>query len=100
MYNVLTTQPTTTDIDPQDEAMDAFRKLFKLVAGCKVSEDGKVMVYQMGTVASAARWASEAQATISCNRLPLDASVKAYQKKGEKEPHRVELRIVYKPKDI
>ena len=82
-------------VEPQDEAMDEFRKLFKLVAGCKVSEDGKVMVYQMQTLAGAARLLSEAEGIVSVNKLPLDASVKAYQKKGEKVPHRVELRIVY-----
>lgn len=93
-------QPTVNEIEPQDEAMDEFRKLFKLVAGCKVSEDGKLMTYQMQTVPGAARLLSEAKGIISVNRLPLDADVKAYQKKGDTVPHKVELRIVYKPKDI
>lgn len=88
-------QSTTTDIEPQDLAMESFRKLFKLVAQCKVSDDGKLMVYQMQTLAGAARWASEAQGIISVNRLPLDASVKGYIKKGQMVPHKVELRIVY-----
>lgn len=88
-------QSTTTDIEPQDEAMEQFRKMFKLVAGCNVSEDGKVMVYQMQTLAGAARWSSEAQATITANQLPLSAGVRAVRKGGEITS--VELRIVYKP---
>jgi hypothetical protein len=91
---VLQLPTTTTDIEPQDEAMDQFRKLFKLVAGCKVSDDGKVMVYQMQTVASAARWLSDARSIITVNRLPLETGVRAIQEKGKVTS--VELRIVYK----
>jgi hypothetical protein len=92
---VLQSQVTTTEIEPQDEAMDQFRRLFKLVAGCNVSNDGKLMVYQMQTLPGAARWLSDAQLIITANLLPLDASVKAYTKKGQQIPERVELRIVY-----
>jgi hypothetical protein len=85
--------PTVATIEPQDEAMDAFRKLFKLVAGCNVSADGKVMTYKMQTVAGAARWLSEAQAIITANQLPLKPGVVAVKK--DEVIVRVELRIVY-----
>jgi hypothetical protein len=95
MQEVLQLPAVEKVVDQQDLVMDRFRKNFKLVAGCNVSEDGKVMTYQMQTLAGAARWLSIAEGIISANRLPLTASVKAYQKKGEAAPHKVELRIVY-----
>jgi hypothetical protein len=82
----------------QDLAMEEFRKQFKLVAGCKVSDDGKVMVYQMQTLAGAARWLSDAKQIITANLMPLEPGVKAYVKKGQEVPESVELRIVYNPK--
>lgn len=86
------------DIAPQDEAMDQFRKLFQLVAKCKVSDDGMVMTYQMQTIAGAARWLSNAKQIITANQMPLEPCVKAYRKKGQEVPERVELRIIYNPK--
>lgn len=90
--------PTAATIEPQDEAMDAFRRLFKLVAGCKVSEDGKVMVYQMGTLASSARWSNDARAVVNSNKLPLKVGIRAVKENGQVTS--VELRIMYQPKDI
>jgi hypothetical protein len=95
---VLQSPNATAVIEPQDEAMDQFRRLFKLVAGCKVAEDGKVMVYQMGTLASAARWSNDARAVINSNKLPLKVGVKAVKEKGQVTS--VELMIMYHPKDI
>ena len=80
---------------PQDIAMEDFRKAFRLVAGCHVSDDGKMMAYQMQTIPGAARWLSDAQAIITANQMPLKAGVRAV-KKGEEVS--VELRIVYTPK--
>lgn len=83
------------NVEPQDEAMDQFRRMFKLVAGCNVSDDGKVMVYQMRTVASAARWLSDAKSVINSKRLPLEAGVKAKMKGRVAES--VTLVITYTP---
>lgn len=83
------------EVEPQDLAMDEFRKQFRLVAGCEVSEDGLRMTYQLQTVAGAARWLSNANAIITANKLPLVAGVRAV-KKGT-ETVSVTLNIVYKP---
>lgn len=86
----------TVTVEPQDEAMEAFRKQFKLVAGCQVSEDGKVMVYQMQTLAGAARWMGEAQRIITANLLPLKAGAREVKKDGVTVS--VELRIIFQSK--
>lgn len=85
----------TVTVEPQDLAMEAFRNEFKLVAGCNVSQDGKVMVYQMQTLAGAARWSNDAMAVINANRLPLKVGIREVKKGGMTE--KVELRIIYKP---
>ena len=89
------TEHMIDDIAPQDLVMDQFRKMFSLVAGCEVSADGKLMTYQMQTIAGAARWLSNANSIITANKLPLSAGVRA-MKKGT-ETVSVTLNIVYKP---
>ena len=88
------TEHMVDDVQPQDLAMDLFRAHFKLVADCYVTKDGKIMTYQMKTLAGAARWLSEANAIITANKMPLNARVRA-QKKGMID-EKVELIITYK----
>jgi hypothetical protein len=83
------------DVEPQDIAMEQFRKVFRLVAGCQVSDDGLTMTYQLQSVAGAARWLMNASAIITANKLPLKAGVKAVMK--GRETVGAELKIVYKP---
>jgi len=82
-------------VEPQDEAMEAFRNVFKLVAGCNVSVDGKLMTYQLKSVSDMQTWLSCANSIIITHKLPLTAKVQS-QMKG-KEVIKVELRIIYKP---
>lgn len=91
----LTHHMVDNEVEPQDLAMESFRKQFRLVAGCEVSKDGMTMRYQMQTIAGAARWLSNANAIITANRMPLKAGVKAVMK--GKETVGAELRIVYTP---
>ena len=93
------TLPANTKVpQPQDIAMEDFRKAFRLVAGCHVSADGKVMTYEMQTLPGAARWLSEAQKIITGNGLPLKPGVHAHRKSGSAEIENVQLRIIYNPK--
>jgi hypothetical protein len=81
---------------PQDIAMEDFRKAFKLVAGCRVSKDGKVMTYGFKTTSAAHSSLIDANSIIIANKLPLVAKVRSVMK--GKEPVSVELRIIYNPK--
>jgi hypothetical protein len=83
------------NVEPQDEAMDSFRRLFRLVAGCEVSKDGMRMTYQLKAIDGAAVWLSNANSIITTNKLPLAAGVKVKQK--GKVVESVTLSIVYKP---
>lgn len=84
------------DIQPQDEAMEDFRKACCLVAGCKVSADGKLMVYDLKTVADMNTWLACANSIIMTHKLPLVAKVQSRMK--GKEVESVQLRIIYNPK--
>jgi len=84
-------------IQPQDEAMEAFRKQFRLVADCKVLADGKLMTYQLKSVSSMQTWLSCANSIIITHKLPLMAKIQSAMK--GKEVVKVELRIIYKPKN-
>jgi hypothetical protein len=90
------TQTTVKEIEPQDEAMDAFRRLFRLVAGCEVSPCGKVMTYQLKNMVGANTWLANANSIIIAGKLPLKARIRSVMK--GKEVVRVELRIIYQPK--
>lgn len=80
---------------PQDLAMEDFRKAFRLVAGCHVSEDGMIMAYQFETMSAAHPHLSVANSIIIANKLPLKAGIQSVMK--GKEVVTVQLRIVYKP---
>jgi hypothetical protein len=82
-------------IEPQDEAMDQFRKKFRLMAGCRVSKDGKVMTYSFETMSAAHSCLSGANSIIIANKLPLKAGVRSVMK--GRELCMVQLRIVYTP---
>lgn len=82
-------------VEPQDIAMEDFRKQFFLVAGCEVSADGMVMTYQLNKMTGANTWLGHANSIIIANKLPLKAHIRSVMK--GKETVRVELRIVYKP---
>jgi hypothetical protein len=83
------------NVEPQDEVMDSFRRMFRLVAGCEVSKDGMRMTYQLKTLSGAVNWLSNANSIITANKLPLKAGVKQV-KKGE-VVESVTLIIQYKP---
>jgi hypothetical protein len=83
------------DVEPQDLAMEAFRKQFRLVACCEVSADGLTMRYQLKTMSGANTWLGHANSIIIANKLPLKAGIRSVMK--DKEVIRIELRIVYKP---
>jgi hypothetical protein len=83
-------------VAPQDLAMDDFRKQFKLVAGCEVSADGKMMTYQLKSMWGAQEWLSAANSIIIASNQPLVAKIRSVMK--GKELVGVELRIVYTPK--
>jgi hypothetical protein len=83
------------DVEPQDLAMEAFRKQFKLVGGCEVSVDGTTMTYQLKTIDGAGVWLSNSNSIITANMLPLKASVKIRKKGAVVES--VTLTIVYRP---
>jgi hypothetical protein len=88
--------PAKTLPQPQDLAMEDFRKACRLVAGCKVSVDGKLMTYQLKSVSDMTTWLSCANSIIITHKLPLMAKVQSVMK--GKEVVRVELRIFYTPK--
>lgn len=90
-------QHTTTDIEPQDEAMDQFRKVFPLVCDCKVSEDGVLMTYQLKSLSGAVNSLNDAERVINSNYLPLKAKLKGKYTTG-KELRGFELQIIYQPK--
>jgi hypothetical protein len=83
------------DIEPQDEAMDEFRKNFRLVACCFVSRDGKKMSYRLKTEDRANIWKINAGNTITSLNLPLIAEIKVKREKGKVVE--VFLNIIYKP---
>jgi len=83
-------------IQPQDEAMEAFRMAFKLVADCKVLAGGKLMTYQLKSAFNMTTWLSCANSIIITHKLPLVAKVVSVM--HGKEVARVELRIIYNPK--
>lgn len=82
-------------VAPQYIAMEDFRKLFHLVAGCKVSKDGKIMTYDFKTMSAAHSELSTANSIIIANKLPLVAGVRSVM--NGKEAVSIQLRIVYKP---
>lgn len=81
---------------PQDIAMEDFRRACRLVAGCKVSQDGKMMVYDLKSVSNMNTWLACANSIIRTHNLPLVAKVQSIMK--GKEVVSVELRIIYNPK--
>jgi hypothetical protein len=83
-------------VEPQDVAMEEFRKQFHLVAGCRVSRDGMTMVYQFETMSAAHSSLGDANSIIIAGKLPLKAGVRSVMK--GKEAVTVQLRIVYTPK--
>lgn len=83
-------------VEQQDIAMEDFRKACRLVAGCNVSADGKLMVYDPKTVADMNTWLACANSIIRTYNLPLIAKVQSRMK--GKEVASVQLRIIYKPK--
>lgn len=83
----------TVTVEPQDEAMETFRKQFKLVAGCQVSADGKLMTYQLKTMAGSNDFLRTANAIIIEEQLPLIARVVSVMK--GKEVVGIELRIIF-----
>lgn len=88
------TVATYIGIEPQDEAMDAFRSCFRLVAEF-VEADGKTMVYRFKSEAMANIWKANAVAVIIANKLPLFAEVNVW--KSGSLVHDVSLKIIYKP---
>lgn len=80
---------------PQDLAMEDFRKTFRLIAGCHVSADGKVMTYDFSSMSAAHSCLSDANSIIIAGNLPLVAGVRSVMK--GKEAVTMQLRIVYKP---
>lgn len=80
---------------PQDLAMEDFRKACRLVAGCKVSADGKLMVYDLKTIADMNTWLACANGIIRTYNLPLIAKVESRMK--GKEVVSVQLKIIYNP---
>jgi hypothetical protein len=83
------------DIEPQDEAMDMFRRNFRLVAGCRVSADGNKMRYSLKTEKGAQDWLSKAEGIIQSHNMPLEADIKVKKEKGRVID--VYLTINYKP---
>jgi len=71
------------DVEPQDEAMDQFRKLFRLVAGCKVSKDGRTMTYNLKSPLTASVWKISALKIIAAGSLPLAADIELKEDEGE-----------------
>jgi hypothetical protein len=61
------------DIEPQDLAMERFRQNFRLVAGCNVTSDGKLMIYRIK--GEAKEWLTKAQDIIKSGNLPLVAEI-------------------------
>jgi len=61
--------------EPQDFAMESFRKAFPIMAGCQVSDDGKKMTYNLGKCqfGSGLLWLKRARDIINNNNLPLTA---------------------------
>lgn len=92
--NLTLTNPVH-DVKPQDLAMEDFRRACKLVAGCHVSADGKLMTYQLKTVSDMTTWLACANSIIITHKLPLVAKVQSRMK--GKEVDSVQLRIIYKP---
>lgn len=89
--------PTSTKVpQPQDLAMEDFRNAFRLVAGCRVSKDGKVMTYDFKTMSAAHSHLSDANSIVIANKLPLKVGVRSIMKGTELIC--VQLRIVYNPK--
>jgi hypothetical protein len=88
------TVATYKEVEPQDEAMDAFRACFRLVANW-VDADGVNMRYRFRTEATANIWLANAQAVIIANNLPLTASLDVW--KTGSLIHNVSLVITYKP---
>lgn len=88
------TVATYIEIEPQDEAMDAFRSQFRLVANY-VEPDGMTMKYRFKTEAMAKIWEANANKIINANNLPLVAVVKVWE--TGRLVHDVTLNIIYKP---
>lgn len=80
---------------PWDIAMEDFRRAFRLVAECKVTPDGKLMIYQLKTVSNMTTWLACANSAIITHKLPLVAKIRSVMK--GREAVTVQLRIVYKP---
>jgi len=61
--------------EPQDFAMEAFRIEFPVIARCWVSDDGKLMTYNLGKCqfGSGLLWLKRARDIINNNNLPLTA---------------------------
>jgi hypothetical protein len=72
MYTELTTDHMI-DIEPQDEAMDCFRKHFHMVANCNVTGDGKLMIYRIK--GESTTWLNHAKNIIKTRNLPLIAEL-------------------------
>jgi len=81
-------------VEPQDEAMDQFRKLYPLVAGCTVAKDGRTMTYNLKAPITSSVWEIAAKKIIAANCLPLETSVELKVKEGEVCAFLV---ITYKP---
>lgn len=82
-------------VEPRDKAMEEFRKQFRLMAGCHVSKDGKIMTYDFNSMAAAHSSMGDANSIIIANNLPLAAGVRSVMK--GRVAVTVQLRIVYKP---
>jgi hypothetical protein len=88
------TVATYKEVEPQDEAMDAFRSCFRLVANY-VDADGMTMRYRFKSEATANVWLASANKIIEANSLPLVASVDVW--KTGNLVHDISLIITYKP---
>jgi len=70
-------------VEPQDIAMDQFRKLFPIVAGCIVSQDGRTMTYNLKSPLTASVWKISAMKIIATGSLPLAANIELKEVEGE-----------------
>ena len=74
---------TSYEIQPHDEALDAFRQAFDMpLLNCQVSDDGKEMRYRVNIDRVAARALLLANHVIKSAELPLSASVEEFKVKG------------------
>jgi hypothetical protein len=74
MIAELTHDMPDSQVAPQDEAMDCFRRNFKLVGRCNVTSDGKLMIYELKGWSSSA-WYDAAKLNIKMFNLPLVAEL-------------------------